>query len=105
MNESDPVLRYVSRLLLGMIRQGTLCQTLKASEQLPPLGTEPSAMPSFTEVANRLKMMCDLEAREYAKPVDGRIVVQAHGKDAQFWVHFCDGGSETSLEVTLATGS
>lgn len=101
----NPVNRYISRLLLGMIRDRTLCRTLKASEQLPPLGMEPSAMPSFAETANRLKIMCDLEPREYSEPVDGRIAVEARGEDVQFWVHFCDGGPEASFDVTLASGA
>ena len=105
MEEKDRGRRYVSRLLLDMIRKGTLCQTLRQSEQLPLLNMEQSAIPSFVDVARRLKTMCDLEPRQYPEPVDGRIrVMTLQGKDAHFWVHFSDIGPDPSVDVRLVPG-
>jgi hypothetical protein len=104
MKEKEPAQRYVGGLLLGMIRQGTPCQMFKASEPLPQLDAS-QAVPSFAEIANRFKIMCDLEPREYPEPVDGRFKVNAQGRDFLCCVHFADGEPDHSLEVTLATGA
>jgi len=95
MNQDDSITRYVSQLVLGMVREGTLSRTLRQSDVAEPAGC------AFVDVSNRLKRMCDLEQRDYELPADGRFTVTTQGKDVAFWVHFTDGGPDPRVEITL----
>lgn len=90
--ENAPVQSYVNLLLLTMANSEQRERTLRASVALPPVECpDPLEMPAFPAVANRLKVMANLNPVLYPEPKEAslpiKVRIKAADKMHDFTVH------------------